>query len=99
MGTKNKPAIYDCLAKADPDEPYFVLLGRDATASLLVVLWAETRKRLGEADKEQIAEARTCAQALRAWAVSQGKDPRAAAEAFGEVVAAMTKVAREELDR
>ena len=32
MGTKRNPATYDCYDKAEPDEPLFVLLARDAAA-------------------------------------------------------------------
>lgn len=36
MGTKNRPGTFDCYAAAGPDEPLFVLLGRDPVAPLLV---------------------------------------------------------------
>jgi hypothetical protein len=29
MGTKSNPGPFDCYAKAEPDEPMFVLLARD----------------------------------------------------------------------
>lgn len=32
MGTKNNPGAFDCYANAEPDEPMFVLLGRDKHA-------------------------------------------------------------------
>lgn len=38
MGTKNNPGTFDCYANAAPDEPMFVLLGRDKHAPLLVRL-------------------------------------------------------------
>lgn len=40
MGTKNNPGNFDCYDKAHPDEPMFVLLGRDPRAELLTKLWA-----------------------------------------------------------
>jgi hypothetical protein len=40
MGTKNNPGTYDCYDKAEPDEPMFVLLARDPTASTFVRAWA-----------------------------------------------------------
>ena len=43
MGTKNNPGSYDCYAKADPDEPMFILLGRDWSAHYLVSLWIALR--------------------------------------------------------
>lgn len=30
MGTKNNPGKYDCYAKLEPDEPHFVLRGKDS---------------------------------------------------------------------
>lgn len=43
MGTKLKPGKFDCYANAAPDEPMFVLLGRDALAPSLVNIWAMIR--------------------------------------------------------
>lgn len=40
MGTKSDPGAFDCYAKAEPDEPLFVLLARDWRAPHLVRLWA-----------------------------------------------------------
>lgn len=66
MGTKQDPGRYDCYAKAESDEPMFVLLARDEDAPRLVVLWAdEAQRRGGSADK--IREARQCAEDMRAW--------------------------------
>lgn len=67
MGTKNNPGQFDCYAAADPDEPMFILLGRDKHAPTLVWLWAVLRELDGEAP-EKVAEARTCATAMMAWA-------------------------------
>lgn len=79
MGTKNNPGAWDCYANAEPDEPMFVLLGRDPTAGALVRLWAEARLRLaragrGGADAAKLEEARACADAMDGWAVDKGKD-------------------------
>jgi len=75
MGTKNNPEpIYDCLAHAKPDEPYFVLLGRDPMAGLLVRLWAELRARRGE-DSDKVANAHKIASEMDSWAKSLGKIP------------------------
>lgn len=69
MGTKTNPGQFDCYAKAAPDEPMFVLLGRDPDAALAVAFWAVLRfLRTGqplvgdEADK--IAEALACANTM-----------------------------------
>lgn len=72
MGTKNNPGAFDCYANAHPDEPMFILLGRDPAASLLVALWADIREAMGEA-KEKVAEARACASAMSEWAERLGK--------------------------
>lgn len=63
MGTKLNPGAFDCYANATPDEPMFVLLGRDRHAPGLVRLWALLRARVGE-DEEKIAEALACADAM-----------------------------------
>lgn len=73
MGTKNKPGDYDCYANADPDEPMFVLLGRDDRAPALVEQWAAISEARGT-EPAKVAEARTCAAAMRAW---RAEDPNA----------------------
>jgi hypothetical protein len=60
MGTEKNPAKYDCYANADPNEPMFILLGRDLGA-------ADAREQKGE-DPAIVAEARSCAAAMKAWA-------------------------------
>ena len=72
MGSKNNPGAYDCFSKADPDEPMFVLLGRDASAGLLVRVWAKMREEHGE-DPAKVAEARRCADQMDMWAERLGK--------------------------
>ncbi len=74
MGTKNTPGRFDCYANAEPDEPMFILLGRDPMAGALVLEWAELRKARGE-DPEKLAEAIACAEAMNAWAHNLGKQP------------------------
>jgi hypothetical protein len=71
MGTKNNPGKYDCYAKAEPDEPMFVLLGRDPLAATLVRAWARRYEGNGQEPKK-IDEARACADALEIWANSLG---------------------------
>ena len=74
MGTKNKPGKFDCYHAADPDEPMFVLLGRDPVASLVVRAWIAVREELAHPeDEEKIEEARTCIRAMAAWAQQLGK--------------------------
>jgi hypothetical protein len=88
MGTKDKPGTYDCYSRAEPDEPMFVLLGRDVTAPLLVTLWAYMRTHLkgfdqaSSEDKAQIFEAMDCAGAMAEWLELKDKD-------VGQVFAAL----------
>lgn len=66
MGTKNNPGQYDCYAAADPDEPMFVLLGRDRFGASLVKLWALARAADGEAI-DKVAESLDCEAAMKQW--------------------------------
>lgn len=67
MGTKNDPGEFDCYANAEPDEPMFVLLGRDKHAPTLVWLWASLRELDGE-DPAKVKEARECCLKMMQWA-------------------------------
>lgn len=73
MGTKNNPGNFDCYANAAPDEPMFILLGRDRTAPSLVDIWAEHRRVNGE-DPEKVEEAFACADSMREWLRSLDKE-------------------------
>lgn len=75
MGTKNNPGDFDCYTNAEPDEPMFILLGRDPSACHLVRLWAELRKLEGE-DPAKVTEALDCADAMERWADCLDKRPR-----------------------
>lgn len=66
MGTKNNPGSFDCYTNAAPDEPMFVLLGRDKHAPILVELWTKQRADEGE-DPAKVEEALKCAKAMRRW--------------------------------
>ena len=72
MGTKNNPGAFDCYANALPDEPMFVLLGRDKHAPTLVWLWATMREIDGE-DPAKVVEARECAMAMVQYAHAAGR--------------------------
>ncbi len=74
MGTKNDPGTFDCYANAHPDEPMFILLGRDPMAGTIVRNWARHRAQLGE-DPVKVQEALDCADAMDKWAISLGKRP------------------------
>ena len=71
MGTKNNPGQFDCYTNAEPDEPMFVLLGRDPLAPLLVEIWADVRAVLLAGEGEKVAEARRCVTAMRGWPVTK----------------------------
>lgn len=66
MGTKNNPGNFDCYANAEPDEPMFILLGRDKDAPALVRAWAKQRGRDGE-DVDKVNEALDCAVAMEQY--------------------------------
>jgi hypothetical protein len=66
MGTKNNPGNFDCYANAEPDEPMFVLLGRDEHAPALVRAWASMRKGMNEAPAK-VQEALNCAKAMEEY--------------------------------
>ncbi len=86
MGTKNQPGAFDCYANAHPDEPMFVLLGRDPAAAAIVRLWTSLRERLGEKDQAMLTEATSCANAMEVWAREHGKDPDAANRALSSLI-------------
>ena len=75
MGTKNNPGDFDCYANAEPDEPMFILLGRDPNAPSIVEAWADIRERDGE-DATKVQEARDCANNMRTWLRKLGKEER-----------------------
>ena len=66
MGTKNNPGRYDCYEKAHPDEPMFILLGRDPIGAAAVRLWAEAREAIKPSDPK-VLEAVECATAMDVW--------------------------------
>lgn len=73
MGSKNQPAEFDCYANALPDEPMFILLGRDTSAPDLVNDWADCRAeeiaagKRPPSDLAMVDEARVCATNMRLW--------------------------------
>jgi hypothetical protein len=90
MGTKTTPGQFDCYAAAGPDEPMFVLLGRDKHAGLIVRLWALLRARDGE-DEAKIADALATATAMDRHAQGLGKDPVAIEERHRAILMAATE--------
>lgn len=75
MGTKNDPGKFDCYANAEPDEPMFILLGRDPAAAATVAFWTTLRTALDEdgSDAKKIAEASAAIVALANFARGKGK--------------------------
>lgn len=67
MGTKLKPGKFDCYSHAASDEPMFILLARDISAPIIVLLWCLQRTKMivtGEKpleDVERLEEALQCA--------------------------------------
>jgi hypothetical protein len=70
MGTKEEPGEFDVYHAAERDEPLFVLLARDPDAPGLVEVWASVREARGE-NPAKVAEARACAEAMRAWRLAR----------------------------
>lgn len=60
MGTKENPGNFDCYHEAAPNEPLFVLLGRDPVAPLLVAMWIELRRAIGDGNLDKLNEAEAC---------------------------------------
>jgi hypothetical protein len=85
MSTKNNPGKYPCYERAEPDEPMFVLLGRDPIASFLITTWARVRQEMGK-DEEQSREAYLTAFVMQKWAESKGKDIAATRKAVAKVL-------------
>jgi hypothetical protein len=85
MATKNNPGQFDCYHNAEPDEPMFVLLGRDEQAPELVRLWARVRALNGE-NPAKVAEALKCADDMESWRTARIKaaDDQAAAIATSQ---------------
>lgn len=81
METKRNPGPNSCYARALPDEPMFILLGRDPDAPFTIRNWARTRDaRLlssGEIpadDERQMQLAESDAQDFEAWRIeNEGK--------------------------
>ncbi len=77
MGTKNNPGEFDCYANAAPDEPMFILLGRDPHAHAAVRKWADDRVSMIDAgykpdsDMAMVREARECADAMEQFAIER----------------------------
>ena len=77
MGTKNNPGIHSCYDKADPDEPMFVLLGRDPIAPFLVGWWVGLKSMHDpNADEAKLAEAMQTAKAMEDWLTKLNREDK-----------------------
>jgi hypothetical protein len=99
MGTKNNPGPYNCYAHAEPDEPIFVLRGKDPAAHIVVAFWAALSKQLHNQSEEKMMEASKTAAEMRKWAESKGKEvlvetARALVENVATIDIVMDDVAR-----
>lgn len=69
MGTKTNPGKFDCYAAAEPNEPMFILLGRDRHAAAVVRYWVSLR--IADAPTvtatAKLLEALDCAAAMERW--------------------------------
>ena len=81
MGTKNNPGPWDCYAKLEPDEPFYLLMGRSLIAPLLVRTELTTRlwqvkngimRPDTQAERDQIAAGFACLTEMEIW----GRDYR-----------------------
>ena len=64
---------YDCLAKLEPNEPCFVLIGRDRASPATIKIWATLwLQEIGlglrpESDRPQVSEALKIARDMEIW--------------------------------
>lgn len=93
MGTKNDPGKFDCYANAAPDEPMFILLGRDPVASFCVSLWMILRKDIGAnaEDDQQMKDAAGCVSDMVDYSAKLGKSEQVAKAFFACGKAAVIK--------
>lgn len=75
MGTKAEPGRFDCYSAAEPNEPIFILLGRDPTAGELVRDWVKRRQAMGEGG-DKVMEALKCAADMDRFAIEYAARPR-----------------------
>lgn len=74
MGTKSEPGRFDCYDAAKPDEPIFILLGRDPQAPGVIRDWVIRRQRMGESG-DKLMEALSCASDMEAYRMGLDNTP------------------------
>lgn len=67
MGTKTDPGPYNCLAKAEDDEPYFTVLARDPIAPVIVRLWVHVAEIKRSQPRRKLEEALQLAEDMDRW--------------------------------
>lgn len=71
INTLERPGEFDAMANLRPDEPYFLLIGRDRQAPKLIYEWADTRRKKVLAEfneglitlEQRVHELRKCTEA------------------------------------
>lgn len=85
MSTPRKPGKYACTPL--PDEPNFLILGRDRHGAAIVREWASQRElaiEMGlapESDRPKVADARRIADQMEAWRAKHWAGRRGAKKA------------------
>lgn len=73
MARRRRSIEYDCLSKLEPDEPCFVLIGRDRAAPASIKVWATlwlqeiSLKLRPETDRAQVTQALKIARDMEIW--------------------------------
>jgi len=88
VGTKDNPGKYDCYAKLEDDEPFFVLRAKDPAAPALILRWADERQAVF-GPNEKIDEARRCARQMQVWLKSHPEHDQSLEERKGRLKAEM----------
>jgi hypothetical protein len=86
MWSKSKPGPFDRYAEAAPEEPVFVLLGRDPVSTFLVSLWIGVHGVMGGNSPAEALDAAQCSLALEQWARAHGGDVNRALQGFLHVL-------------
>jgi hypothetical protein len=72
MWSKTNPGPFDRYAEAEPEEPIFVLLGRDPVSTFLVSLWIGMHAVMRDNSPSAALDAVQCTLALEQWARTHG---------------------------
>lgn len=72
MGTKSNPGKYDCYNAAKPDEPIFILLGRDPAAYLTIKFWIVLRRAIYP-NEPKTDEAENCVNEMKKYCMDSDR--------------------------